>query len=490
MKEGELIQNSKIEIANCKSSDFLGIKQDENYIKNTFISHIKSNLIIIILSIITIISEIIYRDALFEFSLDFEEDWQENSPKQIINFFKIITKFGGEYLMPVPIVFIFCFFSLIESSIYIFGLIFVLHFHSMMKIWYGSIRPFWKNKDLFQEICDGGFGNPSGHSITSTYLYLMLFIYLSQTKLLYKRYIIQSLLFLLLLTLIILIILSRLILGFHSINQVIYGSTLGLIMVLLISIVFKLNQMPVTYYKKLFKEKIYIIIIFSLILFLSIFSIISNFAFDNKSTIKKYEKVLDEKCQNLPEYRKFNLDGLYGSFIIFCLLGMYSGQIVFWYLIDNNYKKNKKRKKIKSRNLDHNNSSVNEDIIGDTVEEEENGTDNSDNDDNDDADNENNRRIDELINNWNENRVLLFSTCGRVIKIIFVVILCFTPPLLLLILIPDNINIVTVFIFKFGIPFFSLTFLLYGFGFYHIINISCGPKKILLKQINKEDNIV
>ena len=205
MKEGELNQNAKIEIANCKSSDFIEIKPEENYIKNTFISHIKSNLIIVILLIITISSEILYRDALFEFSLNFEEDWQENSPKQILNFFKFITKFGGEYLMPIPILFIFCFFSLIESSIYIFGLIFVLHFHSMMKIWYGSIRPFWKNKDLFQEVCDGGFGNPSGHSISSTYLYLMLFIYLSQTKLLYKRYIIQTILFLILLIWIILI---------------------------------------------------------------------------------------------------------------------------------------------------------------------------------------------------------------------------------------------------------------------------------------------
>ena len=311
----------------------------------------------------------------------------------------------------------------------------------------------------------------------------MLFIYLSQTKLLYKRYIIQTILFLILLIWIILIILSRLILGIHSINQVIYGSTLGLIVVLLISVVFKLHQMPVIYYKKLFKEKIYISIIFSLILFLSIFSIISNFAFDNKSQIKKYEKILNEKCQDLPEYRKFNLDGLFGSFIIFGLLGMYSGQILFWYLIDNNYKSNKKRKKINKKNADRNNSSVNEDIIGDTEEEEENDI------DNDDTDDENNRRIDELINNWNENRVLLFSTCGRVIKIIFVIISC-SIPLLLLILIPHNGNMVVVFIFKFGIPFFSFTFLLYGFGFYHIINISCGPKKILLKQINKEDDIV
>jgi len=485
MKEGELDQNTKIEIANYKSSDFFDIKLNENYIKNTFTSHIKSNVIIIILSIITIISEIMYRDALFEFSLDFEEEWQENSPKQIIKFFKIITKFGGEYLMAMPILFILCFFSLIESSIYVFGLIFVLHFHSMMKIWYGDIRPFWKNKDLFQDICDGGFGNPSGHSISSTYLYLMLFIYLSQTKLLYKRYIIQTLLFLILLIWIVLIILSRLILGIHSINQVIYGSTLGLIVVLLISVVFKLHQMPVIYYKKFFKEKIYISIIFSLILFLSIFSIISNFVFDNKSEIRKYEKVLNEKCQDLPEYRKFNLDGLFGSFIIFGLLGMYSGQIVFWYLIDNNYKNNKKKKKMKRSALDHNNSSVNEDMIGETVEEEEE----NDNDDNDDTENEENRKIDELINNWNENRMLLFSTFGRLIKIISVLILC-SIPLLLFILVPKNSNMVIVFIFKFGIPFFSVLFLLYGFGFYHIIKISCGPKKILLKQINKENNIL
>ena len=485
MKEGELDQNTKIEIANYKSSDFFDIKLNENYIKNTFTSHIKSNVIIIILSIITIISEIMYRDALFEFSLDFEEEWQENSPKQIIKFFKIITKFGGEYLMAMPILFILCFFSLIESSIYVFGLIFVLHFHSMMKIWYGDIRPFWKNKDLFQDICDGGFGNPSGHSISSTYLYLMLFIYLSQTKLLYKRYIIQTLLFLILLIWIVLIILSRLILGIHSINQVIYGSTLGLIVVLLISVVFKLHQMPVIYYKKFFKEKIYISIIFSLILFLSIFSIISNFVFDNKSEIRKYEKVLNEKCQDLPEYRKFNLDGLFGSFIIFGLLGMYSGQIVFWYLIDNNYKNNKKKKKMKRSALDHNNSSVNEDMIGETVEKEEE----NDNDDNDDTENEENRKIDELINNWNENRMLLFSTFGRLIKIISVLILC-SIPLLLFILVPKNSNMVIVFIFKFGIPFFSVLFLLYGFGFYHIIKISCGPKKILLKQINKENNIL
>lgn len=144
-----------------------------------------------------------------------------------------------------------------------------------------------------------------------------------------------------------------------------------------------------------------------------------------------------------------------------------------------------RKEKIKRTNLDQNNSSVNEDIIGDTAEEEENGTDNNDNDD----DNENNRRIDELINNWNENRVLLFSSCESVIKIIFVVISCCSP-FLLLILFPHDSNMVAVFIFKFGIPFFSSIFLLYGFGFYHIINISCGPKKILLKQINKEDNIV
>ena len=84
--------------------------------------------------------------------------------------------------MVVPVGFILIFFSLIKSSVFMTGFLFCLQFHSMMKIWYGNTRPFWENKDLYKGICDGGFGNPSGHSMISTYLYLTLYIYLQDLK--------------------------------------------------------------------------------------------------------------------------------------------------------------------------------------------------------------------------------------------------------------------------------------------------------------------
>ena len=381
--------------------------------------------------------------------------------------------------MGLPVAFVLCFFSLIKSSIFISGFIFCLHFHSLMKIWYGNIRPFWEKEELFKGICDGGFGNPSGHSITSVYLYLMLFVYLKETKCIKEKCFIQSIIFVLCIIWIILIILSRIILGIHSVNQVIYGSTLALIVFSFIIFVFKLHKMPVSYYKKLFKEKIYISIILTLIIFLSIFPIISIFVFNKDFNDGEYNKILEKKCPNLPEYRKFNFDGLFGSLVIFCLMGMYLGQILFWYLIDNKYKKNKNNDE-ENDNFDKNNTSLNEDIDVETEEKEDEEKNNDDINENNDINN--NRMIDELINDWNKNRSLLFRKFGTIFKIILVLILCCLP-LLLLGLLPKNAHLVLIFIFKFGVPFFATLFFLYGLGFYFIIKLSCGEKEILLSQM-------
>ena len=84
--------------------------------------------------------------------------------------------------MAVPVVIVLWYSTLIKSFIYLMGFIFCLQFHSMMKIWYGSKRPFWIEPSLYKGICDGGFGNPSGHSITTTFLYLSLIFLYIQTK--------------------------------------------------------------------------------------------------------------------------------------------------------------------------------------------------------------------------------------------------------------------------------------------------------------------
>ena len=460
-------EESDINIQTLNASNYSELNTIENeiYLKTVFLKNININLIIITLFAFFFILEFFIRQPLFDYSLIFEEKWQKSCSNSTIFFFQIITKVGGEYLMAAPVAGVLCFFPMIKSSFFIAGLIFVLHFHSLMKIWYGNVRPYWEKESLFKQICDGGFGNPSGHSISSVYLYLTLFIYIRETKKLEKKYLLQIILFLMFLTFIILIILSRLILGIHSINQVIYGSVLGLFTTLIVVYIFQLHKMPIVFYKRLFKEKILIICISGILTILELFSILSSNFFNSHFDKKKYEEKLSRLCKNLPKYRKFNLDGLFGAFVILALLGMYLGQVVFWYLIDNFYKKN------------NNNRS-------DIIEYSLNNVDKTNSFEYDDIDENTNIKIDKLINNWNKNRTFINCSINKIFKITFILIICCSP-VILFITVSRDANISLIFIFKFGIPFFSILFFIFSFGFYYIIKICLGEKEELLRRANK-----
>ena len=319
-----------------KESENENNKLNDNYFKKVFFKRLTLNIIIIVLSLIAFIVEFFYRKPLFNYSIDFEKNWQEKASDATISMFKFFTKIGGEYLMAVPVIIVVCFFTVIKSYVYLSGFLFCLQFHSMMKIWYGNKRPFWERQSLYKGICDGGFGNPSGHSITTAYLYLTLCLYYKQTKRLEKNYIVLILILIVCLFWMLMIILSRLILGMHSVNQVIYGSSLGVIIFLIIFIVFEVHRMPVNVYKKFFREKIYIFIILGIFAIFIALTIINNFIFNKKFDSDKYGEILDRICEKkVAKYRRFNYDGLFGSFTIFIMLGMYLGQIIFWYLIEN-----------------------------------------------------------------------------------------------------------------------------------------------------------
>lgn len=465
---------------------------DENHLIKSFSQHKVINTLIILFTTIAIVSEYFYRDRLFKYSIDFERDWQNITPPFVFTIFKIITKVGGEYLMAFPIGIVTCFFSLIKTVMFLFGMIFCLHFHSLMKMWYGSKRPFWEDPNLYQGICDGGFGNPSGHSMTTTYLYLGLFLILCETKPVKNHLGIKIILFIACNVWIVLVILSRLILGVHSVNQVIYGSSLGLSLFLIMFSAFKLHEMPVGFYRKLFVKKRYVVPLSFVWCFLCLFSIGSKFMYNQNFDYKKYKQVLDEKCKGLPEYRKFNLDALFGSMIVVGIAGIYYGQMIFWNLIDSFYKIKK------SNNNNKNNKNVNKEEISQvpgnkisvvTNKEEENAkiennkytiNENNGNFD-DEEENHESQVINELINNWHENRKFIVTPVTNAYKIIFVLTLCISP-VLLFGLVPKDTNMVLIFIFKFGIPFFLVLFNIFGPGFYFVIKISCGTKEILIRR--------
>ena len=442
----------------------------KTYIKQVFQKNFGRNILILAIFLFLFILEFFIRESLFNSSIKFEERWQNNALKSTIAFYKIITKVAGEYLIVVPVGFVLIYFSFIKSSFYIAGFIFVMHLHSWMKIWYASHRPFWKNKNLYKEICDAGFGNPSGHSLAATYIYLTLYFYLSEIKLFKDKFVNKIILGASLTIYVILIILSRLILGIHSINQVIYGSALGIFISLIIVVILQLHKMSIKTYKSFFKEKKTIIFIISISLILQLFSILSAAILNgDKKQYNELSAIIDELCGiDYPEYRRFNLDGLFGSFVILSLLGMYLGQVVFWYWIDTTYKKyrldsNAKIQFIVNMSEDdndlnkENNQEMNDDIL-----------------------------IDCLVNNWNKNTYFKNTNLIQRLKLIYTIIICCLPLILFVTIKADNM--ILLFIFRFAIPFFTTLFLIYSYGIYNLIVIIIEIKDELIKRVNNTNS--
>ena len=186
----------------------------------------------IVYFIIIIISERIYNEELFNLSVEIIPNFQEFS-KSFRLFWVYISYFG---IKPVlgPILFVlFLFIPLNKVYSLIFLLLLTGFVDHALKVIYIQERPVWLNVEINpgnNHAC--GYGNPSGHALTSTCLYLSIWYISCQlfdTKI--KKEITRNILKYLLLSvsiiLFLLIMISRVFLGVHSLNQIIYGSSLG-----------------------------------------------------------------------------------------------------------------------------------------------------------------------------------------------------------------------------------------------------------------------
>ena len=119
----------------------------KNYFIQSFLSNKIINSIILIFLPIIIITELFYRKPLFNKSLTAEEDLQDSiggKNSTGVKFFKFYTDFAGMYITVICLIIVYWFFTIIETFVHIFGLIFAIYLHAVMKIWYISRRPFGK----------------------------------------------------------------------------------------------------------------------------------------------------------------------------------------------------------------------------------------------------------------------------------------------------------------------------------------------------------
>jgi membrane-associated phospholipid phosphatase len=400
---------------------------ENNYLSQMFYKNLTLNIIIILSFFVLIMLEFIYRRDLFTYSLTYEQNLQNSLSKNAIQFFKIVSLLGGYVFIGLGLCFVFCYYPLNKSIILSVCLIFVVYLHDMMKLLYGDPRPFWVNTILFTDNCEISYGNPSGHSLVGFFFYTSLSYYICmldnikynstyKTGVYFTGIIISSL-----------TAFSRLVLGVHSIDQVVYGSALGIWLFFIFMYVFKIYDMPLSYYLKFYKDKKYSNVFMIILTLLLIISVILYNLIDIESDFKKYNLVMEKRCPNAPKHKFYSNSCLAGTLIILLVFGIYLGQYLFWYLVNRN-------------------NSLNNDINY-------------------------LMSLEDSINHWNNNYKEIFSSIGNIAKVILLIIICLLPGLFYVFVSGEDNSLRTIFVFKIGLPLFLIGFLTFGPCFYALIYI-------------------
>ena len=318
--------------------------------KNNPHSKFKLILIIFIIYIIAVvISEQFYREYLFKKSIKIETDIYNKSSKKLITFFKIITEFGTVlFLIPLLII-IHITLPINISYTFLSVLILSAYYDNILKIIYSSPRPFWIKTSIKNE-CDGGFGNPSGHSFSSFSVFLSLWNILIENIKSFQNQFCRIFLFFIFFSFAFLIALSRIFLCVHSINQILYGGLLGFGLYFYFFHIIKLHKYSGKKFFKYISDSKYIKI-HSVKYFIYVIILLLVYFF-RKSNWKEYDNLLTEKCPNIPLYRKFNNDGFFIGLSLFLLIGAHYG--LYFFIIKIQVDKPFKNEEINNWSLENN----------------------------------------------------------------------------------------------------------------------------------------
>lgn len=313
------------------------IKETFNKNNNKSITYYIKIIIVIVYFLIAILLELLYRKFLFEHFISFQEYIQkERKIKMLLNICKIISLFGAEISTLFVFGIIFIFMPLNYSFLILQAIVYSSYLTNTLKMIYQSDRPNW-HSDYLTFSCNYGYGNPSGHSLTSICLYLSL------SHVLVKYFKIngafKKIIFIFFIFFSILIALSRFILAAHSLNQILYGFSLGLgLYYILIFIIGYHKYSSVEFLPHIRKTKVkYMYYCFHTLLL--IISILVYLFIPSKDNSNSEENIFNGKrCKIKNDYAKYKNDGLFQSLSITSIIGAQIGiDLLFKILKIKNY---------------------------------------------------------------------------------------------------------------------------------------------------------
>lgn len=181
---------------------------------------------LLISAVILLIINYTFRQSLYWLGIQMIRSMQSENSSFGRGFFQLVTMISQPLVIMVLVVIIM--FGEVKkkhSFNVVMFLLFNIYLITLLKSFYSDPRPFWSTSDVksLANYCPSQFGNPSGHSWFATVIsFILVFKYFPSLN--------RPLSLIIIGLLVILVPLSRLYLGAHSLNQVILGVCLGMIM--------------------------------------------------------------------------------------------------------------------------------------------------------------------------------------------------------------------------------------------------------------------
>ena len=290
---------------------------------------------VILYFLICFISEKFYRDLLFKYSLTKIEEVQNSYSITSIHFFSVISLFGKFEGIILIMTLIFNFFPISKSFILVNSYSFSCFSVGFLKFFYQDPRPFYVNRNIIPYNCESDYGNPSGHVLNSTIFFLGVLSMLNDTKLFKNNNILKYSFSFFIFLLISMLMFSRFLLGVHSLNQIIFGLSLGLGMYYFF---FELNIIKEFSNGKNFFQ-IFTSTHFNLISFSIYFTfiLISLGIYKFSNFDHKYLNFILNVCSHNPSYKVLENYEFCNILFIFVLIGSHLGILLLIYSVKKYY---------------------------------------------------------------------------------------------------------------------------------------------------------
>jgi len=201
---------------------------------------------------------------------------------------------------------------------------------NVLKLIYHNPRPLWNHYSGIY-ICDGGYGNPSGHAFSSSSVYLSFWHLTSHNQFFSNRYYLKVIYLIFTIAFVLLIMTTRFYLLVHSLNQLLYGFTLGTALYIFI---FHCLELQNYNYKQFFDQFNFTVShLYYGILYILFFGILMLAYFLQDFDNSQYEPQFEQYCSKVNYFRRFQYDGLTNALFIFALYGAHIGIMILLRLI-------------------------------------------------------------------------------------------------------------------------------------------------------------